>query len=217
MTDFLLGPFAIWAPLVFALAVFSAGALFYYKKFNSVKYGLLIKITVAFKILFAVFLSVGQYYIWSGSEFTKLLLNSPLVSDVPANLITDLFPTLFASNLGYFLFYSWGRFWLNLLILLIASLAFWIFLRALKRHKERLFDTGEVELGFLMTLLSGWPGFVLFVPLAFVFVILISIIRGVFLKEMYTTLGYPMLAAGLICILFGDNLIKILNLTVLKI
>ena len=122
---------------------------------------------------------------------------------------------VFSSKLGYFLFYSFGRFWLGLLISLLAAAAFYIFLRSLKKYQERFFEDGETELGFLAALIAGWPAFIVFLLLVFPGVVLVAIYRRLFTGEMYTTLGWPLVLAALASLLWGKSLIIALGLRVL--
>ena len=173
---------------------------------------------IAFRVFYAGLLSVTQYYVWSGAELTKSLINSPLSPDVPlSNFFRENLSFIFNSKLGYFLLYSWGHFWVNVLLTIAVAAVFYAFLKALKKYNDRFFNEGEVELGFLLALVVGWPSFVIFIPLVFVSVILVSIFRGLYFKEAYTTLGIPMLLAALVTMIFGSNLIEIFGLAVLKI
>jgi len=209
-----------WLPVVVLWLTYFAAVISYYSsaapKIFSFKFLVIIIIVVRF--LYAAILSVLQYYIWSQSELTSLLINSPLSSEVPlSNFLRNNLSFIFNSKLGYFLFYSWGHFWISALLSIAVAFTFYTFLKALKKHNDRFFCEGETELGLLMALIVGWPNFIVFVPLAFLAVVLVSIFRGIYMKEMYTTLGVPMLLAALITMIFGSNLISILGLTVLKI
>lgn len=209
-----------WLPIIVLWLVYIAAAVSYYssaapKLFN---FKFLAVTTIALRFLYAAVLSVLQYYVWSQSEITKLLINSPLSEEVPlSDFLRGIFGSIFDSKLGYFLFYSWGHFWINVLLSILVAFAFYGFLKALKKHNDRFFHEGETELGLLLALIVGWPNFVVFIPLVFLAVVLVSIFRGMYLKEMYTTLGVPMLLAALITMIFGSNLIIVLGLTVLKI
>jgi len=66
-------------------------------------------------------------------------------------------------------------------------------------------------------MIVGWPNFIIFIPLVFVSVVLVSIFRGLYFKEAYTTLGVPMLLGALTTMIFGSYLIELLQLTVFKI
>ncbi|MBI2013682.1 MAG: hypothetical protein HYS87_02560 [Candidatus Colwellbacteria bacterium] len=221
MIEFILGPFAVWAPYVFLFGALASAVFFYIKKFSAKWYWVLVWATLGFKALFAAFLSWGQYFVWlRGGEFTQTFLNTPLSADTPDTVltfVTKLFRPLFETEKGYFLFYAYSRFWINLIVLIVAAIGFWLFLKMLKKYRARFFDTGEVELGFLMALVAGWPGFLVFVPLVFLAVVFVSIFRGIFLKEAYTTLGWPMLLAALLTLIWGSSLIDLLNLGVFRI
>ena len=158
-------------------------------------YKSLVVVLVGFRLLYAAFLTVAQYYAWSQDTLSRLLLNSP----------------------RYFLFYAYGRFWLNALIAIGVALAFYLFLRFLKKYRERFFKEGETELGFLAALLVGWPNFVIFVTLVFVSVVLLAVFRRLVLRKMYTTLGWPFILAALLTLIWGSKLILILHLGVLRI
>lgn len=178
----------------------------------------LIIFTTSFRVFYAGLLSIMQYYIWSQNEFTQLFINSPINSEVPfSNFLRENLSFIFNNKLGYFLFYSWGRFWISALLAIGIAFTFYALLKALKKYNDRFFIEGETELGLLLALIAGWPNFVVFVPLVFLAVLLVSIFRSLYLKEIYTTLGAPMLLAALTTMIFGSNLISVLNLTVLKI
>jgi hypothetical protein len=87
----------------------------------------------------------------------------------------------------------------------------------LQRHRERYFEAGEVELGALMVLVVGWPGFLVFIPVVFLAVVLISIIRGILWKEAYTTLGLPFFIAALVSLGFTPALIAFFKLAAFSI
>ncbi len=183
-----------------------------------VNFKILLIFTAAFRAFQAGLLSITQYYVWSGAELTKVLVNSPLSPEVPlSSFLRENLSFIFNSKLGYFLFYSWGHFWANALLSIIVAFVFYAFLRVLRKHNDRFFYEGETELGLLLALIVGWPSIILFIPLIFLAVVLVSVFRGVYLKETYTTLGAPMLLAALITMIFGSNLIEALGLTVLKI
>jgi len=208
-----------WLPNVTLGVIYIAALLIYVKGvLRFLNFKVLIVVTVAFKVFNAVLLSAVQYYVWSNQEFTKLLINSPLSSEVPlSDALRGVLGPILDSKLGYFLFYSWGRFWISALLTIGVAFAFYVFLKALKKYNDRFFYEGETELGLLMALIVGWPNFVVFVPLAFLSVVLVSIFRGIYLKEAYTTLGAPMLLAALVTMIFGSYLIGTLGLTVLRI
>ncbi len=221
--NFLIGPFLTWLPIVafFIIAILASVIYFlrnYPEKAKKItNYKFLIIFTIVFKTLYALLYSFGYYYVWSGEAVSEVLLNSPLNSNVPPSIVTKLFPTLFASDLGYFFYYVYGRFFINLFLAVGIAYAFWAFLRFLKKYKDRFFEAGETELGLLCALIVGWPNFLVFIPIVFLSIIIVSILRGIFLKEAYTTMGWPFLLATFVCLIAGNWLIQILNLSVFRI
>lgn len=173
----------------------------------------LIYTTLAFYVLNALFLTIAQYFTWAGSAFTSLLLRTPM-NDVFENRFLEW---MFENKLGYFLFYSWGSFWLEVLLIGTMSFLFWSFLRVLRRYNDRFFEVGEVELGTLMVLLVGWPGAIVFIGMVFFSVVLVSLVRLIFFKEAYTTLGYPFLIAAGFTLLFSNTFLILLRLDVFRI
>lgn len=201
------GPFLVQLPKIFFWLVFICAAALcilqsryaYRLKFlgeRSNKY--LILITVAFDALFSGLQTAVQFYVWSFDSFSKTFLPP-------------------YQPRWYFMFATFQRFWLGFLIGIGAALVFYLFLQILKKYRERFFEKGEPELGFLMALLVGWPNFTLFLPLAFLCVIFIALARRVFLKEAYTTLGVPIMLAAGVLLLFGEELLRLFKLTVLKV
>lgn len=206
--------FLDWLPAVFLAGTLVLSVVFYFSKENSVsKFFKLIVAVIFLRIIYAVALTFVQYYVWSQSELTKILTQSPLSDNVPL----PVFDFIFSGRLGYFLFYSYGRFWLNAVVSIFAAFCFYLFLKILKKHKERFFENGETELGFLAALIVGWPNFVIFIPMVFVSVMAVSIFRRLFSGEIYTTLGIPFLLAALTAFLIGSRLIRLFNLVVLNV
>jgi len=147
-----------------------------------------------FRLLFAAAKTGLQYYAWTQTELTKLLL--------PPH-----------QSISVLLRYAWTHFWLNAFISIGGALLFFIVLRALQAHNPRYFEGGEVELGALMALVAGWPYFVVFVPAVFLSIVLVSIIRGIFLHEPYTALGLPFFIGYAIALVSTGYIIAALSLT----
>jgi hypothetical protein len=204
-----------WLPTVFFWAVFILALIAYFvrHKFSLRKWSkILIAATAFYYLAYAALATVGQYYTWKGSvTFTANLLKSPLASLVQTTTFWGKLPFIANSRLGYFIFYSWGRFWLSALLSIACGVIFWLILKGLKKYRERFFEDGEVELGMLTAMLTGWPQFIVFVPFVFALVVVISIIRLVFFKEIYTTLGIPMLFAALLTHIFSNSFALLLT------
>lgn len=208
--------------LVVMFLVASLRYIFRFSFFNT-KYGSFFSfrnlaiIAVVGKILNAGLLMYLQYSVWRQSgAMGEVFLNSPVSKDLPFSAAKN-FGWLLDNKFGYFLFYSWGRFWLSVIISLLVAYVFYLLLRALKLKTERFFVEGETEFGFLCALVVGWPGFVLFVPFVFLSVVVVSIAKLLFFKEQYTTLGAPFMLATVIVLVFGSYLISLFGLGVLKV
>ncbi|MEK7464751.1 MAG: hypothetical protein AAB617_03160 [Patescibacteria group bacterium] len=187
-------PFIIYAPTVFFPASLVLAVIFYFQRKNKAIKNLTITV-IGFRIFYALVKSVGQYYVWINDELGKSFLATP----------------------GYFSGYIFQRFWFNVILTAGASFVFLIFLESLKKHKERFFEEGEIELGFLTALIVGWPNLLIFVPLVFISVVITSVFRRIYSKEIYTTLGKPFLLSALVTLLFGGKLVDLLNLGVFQI
>jgi len=226
-----------WLPPVFWWGIFIVALFLYFNSRKSdlpnidnnfkrsdlltlINYKLLIISSIVFRFFYAALLTASQYYVWSQNKFTELLLNSPLDPNMSVPSVISGFCQLSIVNCqksGYFFFYSYGRFWLNVLISIGAAFIFYLLLKLLEKYRDRFFEEGETKLGFLAALIVGWPNFIVFLPLVFIFVILFSIFRRILLKELYTTLGWPFILAALITLIWGSKLMEILNLSALKI
>lgn len=171
---------------------------------------------VIVRVAYAAVLTVLQYNVWASGGLGTLFLHESLNKSLPIPLIQKM-QWLFNSQWGYFIFYTFERFWLNAILSIGVAWLFYRFLILLKRYEERFFEVGEVELGFFAALLAGWPAFVIFLPLVFVFVVVWGLVRITIFKESYTTLGWPFFAAILITLFFGRMLISLLGLSVLNV
>lgn len=171
---------------------------------------------LGFRVLYASAQTLTQYLVWRSDPFTRVFLEQGISESSPIAESIRFFPFFF-SKMGYFLFYAYARFWLNVFIVLACVGAFWLFLRALKRWKERFFEDGEIALGALAVAIVGWPHFLVFLPVVLLSVVLVSVFKLVFRKEAYTTLGAPFLLAILLTFLFGTQILKITGLWVLRI
>ena len=219
VVSYLLIPFLNWGQYFFyIILLLAANKRFgWFNYFSEISYKALIWFVLGFKILYASASTIGQYYVWSSNSFTKLLLDKNAIDfSVLREFSGKLF--LFLDNrFGYFFFYSWGRFWFEIIVSLIAALAFYLFLIFLKKYKERFFEEGETALGFLLAFMVGWSNFIVFLPIAFLSVVFISILKILFFKEKYTTLGAPFLLAALIVLIFGDYLVSLLGWVSLRV
>ncbi|MFA6407109.1 MAG: hypothetical protein WCV80_00185 [Candidatus Paceibacterota bacterium] len=172
---------------------------------------------IYFRIIYAGILSTFQYFVWAnGGGLGTFFLNAPLDATIPVSIFKYA-PWIFSNSFGYFIFYSWGRFWLNALLSVLVAWAFYKLLIVFKRYNERFFEEGETELGYVTALLAGWPLIVIFVPIVFFCVVLISIFRLIFFRETLTTLGWPFLLSIFATAFIGSTLLTLLHWGVLKV
>jgi len=194
----------IWLPRGVSGLVLFLSVLAYYRAVSvpgdkrEKKMSILIYVFVGFEIIYAASLSAAQYYVWSLSEFTRLLLP----------------PT---ASIKYIIQYSFTHFWLGTFCAFFLSLLFYSLLSALKKKNENFFLPAETQLGFLCALVSGWPGFVLYLPLLLVSTIIVSLARRLIAHQERTTLGWPMILAAAVTLFAGNYLIDLLGLGVLRI
>lgn len=183
------------------------------------KYHILVSLivcTLLFWVAYTVFLTFTQYKVWiDGNELTKVFTIAPVGSEVPFPGALEFVRPLFERPGGYFAFYVFGRFWLKVIILFLVSFVFYFFLKLLHKYRERFFKEGEIELGLLCALLSGWPGVVLFIPLSLFYTVFLGIFRLLVFKEYRTTLGIPFLLSAGTIILASNFLISIFGLSIL--
>lgn len=179
-------------------------------------YGRIACVLVFFRFLYACFLTTAQYLVWAGSDnpAIKIFSTAPLDRSVPLPKLLESARPLLENKYGYFIFYAFGRFWMNFFITVGFCLLFWYFLVLLKKYRARFFEEGETELGLAVSLVIGWPGVVVFIPLLFLFVVLISIFKTLFFREKYTTLGWPFLCSGITTMLFGHWMLAALGLAI---
>ncbi len=211
--------FAI-APLVFFWSVFLLAFVFFLRRANGILFAkrvkVLLGVTLGFRLLYALSATIAQYLVWAGDPKTRIFLESGIERGSPIAPSLGKFPFLFG-KLGYFLFYSYGRFWLNVVLVFLCVFAFLWFLKLLRKWRERFFENGEIEFGALSAALVGWPAFALFLPIAFLSVIFVSVFRLVFMKKKFTTLAAPFVLAVLVLLLYGGKLLQLTGLSVLKI
>ncbi|MEK7187243.1 MAG: hypothetical protein AAB691_00145, partial [Patescibacteria group bacterium] len=120
-------------------------------------------------------------------------------------------------KVGYFIIYILQHYWLNAFLSLLLAITFYLFLKSLKKYRERFFDVGETRLGGILALLAGWPNGFVFIALSFIFVVIIASLRMTLQKERFTTLGLPFLLAAFTVLVLGDIFAAYTGLAVLNI
>jgi hypothetical protein len=223
MTPHLVASVLQYGMTVLAWLVLIAGALRYAFECGNFRMRWVVAIrikTLALLLCVARFLYAAaftglQYWLWSGDTFTRALLEVPV--GATASKIVKIFPVMYEMPWGYFLFYSWGRFWLYPVFSVGAALAFWWFLCLLAKYRARFFVPGEPDLGLLVGLVVGWPGIVLIVPCTFIIMVMVGVAKRFVLYAQYTTIGWPLMIATAGILLWGDSLLGMLGFGVLRI
>ncbi len=149
------------------------------------------------QVSYAIYMTVAQYYAWQASSLTKDLLTQPLDAQIGETSAVAWLVRWLHLRAGYFVFYAYGRFWLDVILGIGCAVVFWAVLVVLKKYRNRFFDDTELQIGLLAAVVVGWPLLVVFVPLVFASVVAVSLVRLIFFKEKYTTLGWPLLIAAL--------------------
>lgn len=218
-----LSPALKYVPEIFFGVLLILGALKYYLKFRrgdlegtktAKFFGKLVLIGVAFKVLYAGFLTWGQYFIWKSGGLSSILLSEPL-KKIPANF-ADSMPWLFNERGGYFSFYALNHFWLEVLITLALSFAFYFLLMVLKKRNPRFLTSADARLGLLGGIAAGWPGFIVYLFSFVLIFFVLGFVRNYFLKREYTAITEPLFIAAFLAGTFSFWFVNILGLSVLK-
>ena len=187
-----------WVLFLFPLAVFLIAFLVFVKESRRVKKPLAFEFLAAAMGLFfiarAAIDTIMQYYAWK--------------TGLSAYFLPPYQP------IEYFIGYSIRTFWFNPIFTVVVALAFYRILKYFERKNSRFFGEGETELGLLMAIISGWQGFLLFLPLVLLSSILFNAIRLLIFKEKYTPIGYSFLLAGLLVLIFAGKFAGLLKLQI---
>ncbi len=207
-------------PVIFAIIfTLTAGYLYFKHKSNEdylkkiSKKG--IYTVFGFKIIYAVFLTFAQYFVWDNNGLTRALLKLPV--EGRALLSFGFLSKFFERDGGYYYFYVFARYWLVIIISFAVAYLFYLLLKGLKKYKERFFIGGEPEIGFALAFLIGWPDFVLFLPGIFILIIPVSIFRMIIFKDKLTTLGWPFIVSAILATILGYSLLDIFGLAPISI
>lgn len=131
----------------------------------------LVFIAIGLNIFYGLFVSWGQYYVWSHGNFiTKDLLTLPLPKTTP--LLMEWIRPLYEHHWGYFLHYVIGRVWTNILVSFLISGAFYLLFKFWNFYRGGFLEQGP-ELLLALMLVSGFPDVMVLVPLGFIFTILL--------------------------------------------
>lgn len=177
---------------------------------KNVSYDWFVFATIALHLLYAVFVTWGQYYVWSmGSDFTRALLSSPLASAAPLPSIFEWTRGYFERPLGYFAYYAIGRFFLKIITLFAVSGFFYLLFSVWNKYRSVLAPQGQKLLLILM-LIAGWPGVLVLIPLGF-FLSILSFIVPARIISSPIPIEWMFLIATPFALLFGRFALSYLN------
>lgn len=185
---------------------------------KNISYKWLILGAVALHLFYAFFLTWGQYHIWAAAnDFTRSLLLAPLPQEAPLPAILEWTRSYFSHPLGYFVYYAFGRFFFNILMLFTVAGGFYAVLKFWHTRRNNFGEQGPELLCALM-LIAGWPGVIVLVPLGFFIAVLFSVGSLVFLKKNEVSLHPAFLVALPVALVGGGAILNILHIySVLKI
>lgn len=170
-----------------AILILSAGAQFFYFSFLSKYVRQIFLLTVLVLFFSAAYSSVIQYYAWKMDRVSVFLL--PPYRD-----------------LSYFLEYVSLRIFSPIVVAFLASFVFKAAVElANKKLGERFFEKGEGWFLALGIFLSGYPGFLFYIPLLLLSASVLSIFY-ILLKKGRAPLLYLWLPAAIFAILLKNQL-----------
>lgn len=196
--------------LSFLIAVVALARYFEYSFFARVSWQWLVVGSIALHVLYGALLTWGQYAQWETSPFG--FLTQPLAKEAPLPLLLEWVRPSLEQPLGYFIFYAFGHFWINIMIIFGLAGFFALLLKLRAHYRPWNFKEGEIMAITLSLLVSGWPGVIVLLPLAFIFAIIFSVVSSTFygVSRIYLTPAF--LVAAPIALIYGVAILKFVGL-----
>ncbi|MDD5152391.1 MAG: hypothetical protein PHS95_00090 [Candidatus Pacebacteria bacterium] len=148
---------------------------------KNISYSTLLFLAFSLHILYGGFTTWAQYHAWStGGPETKIFVSAPLPVEAPLPVFLGWTRSYFDQPMGYFAYYVFGHFWLNILILFLVAGFFYSVLKLWDFYRGRFIPKGP-EILLILFLVSGWPGVLLLLPIALIFwaiFFVVSFFRG---------------------------------------
>jgi hypothetical protein len=183
----------------------------------SYDYFFLVQSVVLFKLLYALMLTILQYATWGTNPLTELLLHQPLNEAVPLFGLFSVFGFLHSVSWGYFFYYVLGRFWLSVILSLAAAYSLYSLIERLRRSRPASLPEFEPGLLLLLSLLVGWPNFIIFLILSLVFVLIYACVRFIQDRTAVITAAPGFLTGCLLVLSFGNAFTKFLGFGTLRV
>ncbi len=179
---------------------------------KNISYKWLVLSAVVLHIMYAMFVTWGQYHIWAtSSDFTRALLAAPLPTEAPIPAILEFLRPYLSGSFGYFFYYAFGRFFLSMVMLFAVTGAFYTAIKFWHNKRNNFGEQGP-ELLCVLMLIAGWPGIIVLGPLGFAVAILFSVGALVFLKKTQTSLLPAFLLVTPIALIASKPILDFLHL-----
>lgn len=183
---------------------------------GNISYQRLVAVAVGIHLLYGAVATFGQYRAWAtANDITRALFSAPLSAEVPLPAYLEWSRFLFEYPHGYFVFYSFGHFFLSTIALLIIVGLFLLFLVVRSRTHPINFREGDISMIVLAMLIAGWPGVLVLLPIGFVFAVVWSGIARFRYGIRRTPLSPAFLLAAPVALLFANTILSAINLATL--
>ncbi len=200
--------FSIWV----VLALFGAIKYLGWKIGSLVSWGQLTFIAISIQICYSCAVSVLQYVTWKTSDMGTIFTQAFLPKETPFPVVLEGARFLFEREHGYFAFYVYTHFFLSSVILFFI-VGFFILLLVLLRQKVPLsFKQNDIWIAAFSCVVVGWPRVLLFIPVAFLVLIIRSVLQTLLKKgdQVYLSEGFILLIIPIL--IFGNQILQFFNL-----
>lgn len=213
----LLGQVPVWAFYILDISVLLVAAYAYKTNLAGTQKILsrLLWAVIGLKLAKPIFFTWSQWHVWRAlrPEFLSL----PLAADLKLLGWLKAFSFLKSTSGGYFIFYSFGRFWLAALLALATAAMWWALLKIIASRRPEAIYPGEASLAWVTGAIAGWPGIVLYVPLTLLLTLIGSAYHDFKKIDSRLPIGWPMIIASLIVLVAGSLLLDWFGLGVLRV
>ena len=181
---------------------------------KNISYGWILFAVIMVHVLYGVFVTWGQYHLWATTTDPRVtyFLSAPLAHEAPLPSVLEWSRSFFEKPLGYFWYYSFGRIWLNIIMLFIVSLFFYTIFKLWSIYRGGFIVDGP-EIILTTLLIAGYPGVLVLVPLSFILAFAyfgVSYLknRELGIQPMYIEPSFIVVAP--IALIFGSTILRLL-------
>jgi hypothetical protein len=163
----------------------------------------LIWVMIGFHLGLAALKSILQYWVWSQSQLTEILLRLPVEKSAPGWFVQ--LPIFSKFSHGYFMYYIWNNFWREALFSLTAAFIVYGMFFLLRRHDPHSLTDWENKLILLLAMLVGWPQIILFLPLILLLTLIFIMGKMIFRQGISCSLIYPLFIGTVLMLIFNKQ------------